>query len=75
MNEGFFRADELVDEETTSRVDSANERIDDVNKRTDDLNADTNRRIDDLIGRINSRKDASDASGGESGPEEEEAGG
>lgn len=72
MNEGFVRADDLVDEvdeESTRRVDAANGRIDNANKRADDLNADTNRRIDDLIGQINSRNDAGDS---ESEPAEEE---
>ena len=75
VNDGFIRADEQIDgieEETARRVDSANGRIDDVNKRTDDQNADTNRRIDELIGQINYRNEAAD---GDSTPAAEEGGG
>ena len=75
VNDGFIRADEQIDgieEETARRVDSANGRIDDVNKRTDDQNADTNRRIDELIGQINYRSEAAD---GDSTPAAEEGGG
>ena len=75
VNDGFIRADEQIDgieEETARRVDSANGRIDDVNKRTDDQNADTNRRIDELIGQINYRNEAAD---GDSTLAAEEGGG
>ena len=75
VNDGFIRADEQIDgieEETARLVDSANGRIDDVNKRTDDQNADTNRRIDELIGQINYRSEAAD---GDSTPAAEEGGG
>ena len=59
MNEGFVRVNKRVDEnedESTQRIDAVNGRVDDVNG----LNIDTNRRIDELSGRINSRNVSAD---------------
>ena len=59
MNNGFVRVNERVEEnedESTRRIDAVNGRIDDVNG----LNIDTNRRIDELSGQINSRNDPAD---------------
>lgn len=60
MNDGFVRVNDRVEEyeeDATRRIDAANGRIDDVNG----LNVDTNRRIDDLSGEINSRNDPADS--------------
>ena len=59
MNNGFVRVNESVEEnedESIRRIDAVNGRIDDVNG----LNIDTNRRIDELSGQINSRSDPAD---------------
>ena len=59
MNNGFVRVNDRVEEnedESTRRIDAVNGRIDDFNG----LNVDTNRRIDELSGQINSRNDPAD---------------
>ena len=59
MNNGFVQVNERVEDnedESTRRIDAVNGRIDDING----LNIDTNRRIDELSGQINSRNDPAD---------------